>query len=82
MCPVLRSIAFFNCEVNTDCVERLGEAIAKRRGPTAARVVIVVSTAIPPDLTSGERLRKSAPCMEVGVCDELPGFSLVWLFHV
>ena len=60
----------------------VGRGDCKEEGPTAARVVIVVSTATPPDLTSDERLRKSAPCMEVGVCDELPGFSAVWLFHV
>jgi len=72
LCPALRTIAFFNCKVDTDAVKRLGEAIVKRRDPTAARVVIVISTETPPDLMSVERLRKS---VEDRVGDELPDLS-------
>ena len=72
LCPALRTIAFFNCEVNPDTVKRLGEGIAKRRDPAAARVVVVVSAETPPDLASVERLRKSVSCVEVRVDDDLP----------
>jgi len=72
LCPALRTIALFNCEANTNAVKRLGEAVAKRRDPTAARVVIVISSETPPDLTSVERLRKSG---YVWVDDELPDLS-------
>ena len=75
LCPALRTIAFFNCEINTGTVKSLGEAITKRRDPTAARLVIVVSAETPPDLTSVESLRRFASCVEVRVGDELPDLS-------
>jgi len=83
LCPALRTIAFFNCEVNTGAVKRLEEAIAKRRDPTVARVVIVVSTETPPDLASVERLREFVSHVEVRVDDALPDLpQRVWLLRI
>ena len=78
LCPVLRTIAFFDCDINPDIIRKLGEALAKRRDSTAApvyRVVIVNSTGTLLDRTSIRQLRKSVPCVEVRVDDKLPDLS-------
>ena len=75
LCSALKTIAFFDCNVDSSAIERLGEAIAKRRDSMATslyRVVIVDSTGSPPDLASIRKLRKSVPCVEVRVDDKLP----------
>jgi len=77
-CPSLRTIAFFDCDIDSDTIKNLGEAIAKRRDSMGARlyrVVIVNSTGTPPDLTSIQQLRMSVPCVEVRVDDKLPDLS-------
>jgi hypothetical protein len=59
LCPALKTIAFFDCAIDSDIVKRLGEAMAKRGGSTAARlyrVVIVSSTGSLPDLASVQLL--------------------------
>ena len=78
LCPALKTIAFFDCNVDSSAMERLGEAIAKRRDSMATslyRVVIVDSTGSPPDLASIRKLRKSVPCVEVRVDDKLPDLA-------
>jgi len=78
LCPALKTIAFLDCEVDSDIVKQLGEAVAKRRDSMAARlhrVVIVNSTGTPPDVASIRQLRKSVSCVEVRVDDELPDLS-------
>jgi hypothetical protein len=78
LCPALKTIAFFDCAVDSDIVKRLGEAIAERGGSTAARlyrVVIVSSTGMLPDLASVQQLRRSVPCVEVRMDDKLPDLS-------
>ena len=78
LCPALKTIAFFDCGINSDIVKRLGEAIAKRRNSVAVwlyRVVIVSSTGMSPDLASIQELRKSVLCVEVRVDDKLPDLS-------
>ena len=68
MCPVLKTIAFFDCDTNSDATKQLGEALTRRRDLTAVqvyRVVIVSSTGTMPDRASVQQLRKSVPCVEV-----------------
>ena len=80
LCPALRTIAFLDCGINSDLVKGLGEAITKRGNLMATRlyrVVIVDSTGTKlPDLASIKQLKKSVPCVEVKVDDELS--DLVW----
>ena len=78
LCPALRTIAFFDGDINSSIIKELGEAITKRRDSTTTRlyrVVIVNSTGAPPDLTSIKQLRKCVPCVEVRVDDKLPDLS-------
>ena len=75
LCPSLKTIAFFDCEVTEDIVEELEEVLSKRRNSTAARlyrVVIVNTTHDLPSLQLIHRLRKFVPRVDVGVGDELP----------
>ena len=75
LCPVLRTVAFFDCDINPDIIKNLGEALTRRRDSTAARVyrvVIVNSTGTLLDRTSIQQLRRSVPCVEVRVDDKLP----------
>ena len=78
LCPALKTIAFLNCGISPGVVEKLGEALARRRDSTAARVyrvVIISSTATALDHTSVQQLRKSVPCVEIRVDDKLPDLS-------
>ena len=78
LCPTLKTIAFFDCAMDSDIAKRLGETIAKRGGLAAVRlyrVVIVSSTGSLPDLGSIQQLRMSVPCVEVRVDDKLPDLS-------
>jgi hypothetical protein len=75
LCPALRTIAFFDCDINSDIIKELGEAVTRRRDSTAARlhrVVIVSSTETPPNVKAIQQLRKSVPCVDVRVDDKLP----------
>jgi len=78
LCPVLKTIAFFDCDTNPDAMEKLGEALTRRRDSAAVRVyrvVIVNSTGAMPDRASIQQLRKSAPCVDVRMDDRLPDLS-------
>ena len=78
LCPALRTIAFFDCGVNSDIIEELGDAITKRRESTAARlyrVVIVSSTETLPNLKVIQRLRSFVSCVEVRIDDKLPDLA-------
>jgi hypothetical protein len=78
LCPALKTIAFFDCGINSGIIKELGDAIARRKDSAAARlyrVVIVSSRRAPPDLTLIQQLRKSVPCVEVRVDDKLPDLS-------
>jgi len=75
LCPSLKIIAFFDCEVTEDIIEELEEVLSKRRNSTAARlyrVVIVNATHDLPSLQLIHRLREFVPRVDVGVGDELP----------
>ena len=78
LCPTLKTIAFLDCGVDSGIAEMLGEAIAKRRDSTAARlyrVVIVNSAGKLPDLKSIQQIRRSVPRVEAIVDEELPDLS-------
>ena len=78
LCPTLKTIAFLDCGVDSGIAEMLGEAIAKRRDSTAARlyrVVVVNSAGKLPDLKSIQQIRRSVPRVEAIVDDELPDLS-------
>ena len=78
LCPALKTIAFFDCDIDPDTMKKLGEALTRRRDSTAARVyrvVIVSSTVTMPDRTSVQQLRKSVPCVDVRMGDKLPDLS-------
>ena len=75
LCPSLKTIAFFDCEITGDVIRELGEVLAKRRDSAAARlyqVVIVNNTRALPDLQLIHQLRKFVPRVDVGVGEELP----------
>jgi len=75
LCPSLKTIAFFDCEVTGDVIKELEEVLATRRHSTAARlyrVVIVSNTRALPDFQLIHQLRKFVPCVDVGVGDKLP----------
>ena len=75
LCPSLKTIAFFDCEVTEGVIKELERVLTKRRDSTAARlyrVVIVNIARTLPSLQSIHRLRKLVPRVDVGVGDELP----------
>jgi len=78
VCPALKTIAFFDCDIDSDTVEVLGEALTRRRDSTAAwvyRVVIVSSTGTTPDYTSIQQLQKSVPSVYIRTDNKLPDLS-------
>jgi len=78
LCPVLKTIAFFDCDINPDEMQKLGEALTRRRDSTAARVyrvVIVSSTGKMPDHASVQQLRKTVPFVYIRMDDKLPDLS-------
>jgi len=78
VCPVLRTIAFFDCNTNSGATKGLGEALTRRRDSAAVRVyrvVIVSSAGAMPDRASVQQLRKSVPCVDVRMDETLPDLS-------
>ena len=78
LCPALKTIAFFDCDIGPDTMKKLGEALTRRRDSAAAwvyRVVIVSSTGTMPGCASVRQLRKSVPCVDVRMDDKLPDLS-------
>ena len=70
LCPSLKTIAFFDCVVNSYTIKELEWIQAKRRDSTAAqlyRVVIVNNTNTLPDLQLIHWLRKFVPRVDIGV---------------
>lgn len=78
LCPSLKTIAFFNCDLYSGIVEELEEAVVRRKNSTAAwlyRIVIVSQTGDLPDYDLILWLRRSVPCVDVRVDDKLPDLS-------
>ena len=75
LCPSLKTIAFFDCEINGGTIRELEVVLAERKKSAAARlhrVVILNNTRALQDLQSIHQLRKFVPCVDVGVGDKLP----------
>ena len=76
LCPSLKSIAFFDCQVaGTEVVRELNEMQAKRRNSAAAqlyRVMIVNNTLALPDIRLIHQLRKFIPRVDIGVGNKVP----------
>jgi hypothetical protein len=78
MCPVLKTIAFLDCDIDSGDIEDLAEAIAERRDKVGARLyrVVIVSSTVPQlDAGSVEELRRSVPCVEIRVDNKFPDLS-------
>ena len=78
LCPALKTIAFFDCGTDPDGMQKLGEALTRRRDSTAARVyrvAIVSSTGKMPDYASVQQLRKIVPFVYIRMDDKLPDLS-------
>ena len=89
LCPALKTIAFLDCNIDSDVIKQLEEAIAKRGDSTVARVcrvVIVNSARRILDRTLIQQLQKSVPCVEIRMDDGWMTSSQVyrslWFFNV
>ena len=78
LCPSLKTIAFFDCNLDRRVIEDLEEMVAKRKESTAAwlyRIVIVRKSGALPDHELIHRLRKSVPCVDARIDEKLPDLS-------
>ena len=78
LCPSLKTIAFFNCNLTPGALKEFEGVVAKRKGLAAAwlyRVMIVCSPNTLPDYTLIQRLRQHVPCVDVRLDDKLPDLS-------
>ena len=78
LCPALKTIAFLDCNIDSETVEELGEAITRRRdliGAGLYRLVIVSSSGTILDSSTVRKLRGSVPCVEIRVDDDFPDLS-------
>ena len=78
LCPSLKAIAFFDCNVDRRVIEDLEEVVAKRKKSTVAwlhRVVIIRRTGALPDHRLIHRLRRSVPCVDARIDEKLPDLS-------
>jgi hypothetical protein len=74
LCPSLKTIAFFNCDLDASIIVELEEMVARRKYSTAAwlhRVVIVNRAGKLPDYELIHRLRRFVPRVDARM-DELP----------
>ena len=75
MCPSLKTIAFFDCDLDPRTIGELEGVLAGRKNSTAAwlhRVVIVRRVGRLPDSTLIHRLRASVPRVDARIDEELP----------
>ena len=79
LCPSLKTLAFFDCNLDWRVVEHLERVVAKRKESTAAwlyRIVIVRNRTGPlPDQGFIHRLRGSVPRVDARIDDKLPDLS-------
>ena len=79
LCPALKTIAFFDCQMAQNQVDELEAAVVKRRETTATRLysVVIVTNNSKASLDLGliHRLRTCVPHVEVRVDDKLPNLS-------
>jgi hypothetical protein len=75
LCPSLKTIAFFDCDLGSRTIGELEEIVARRKNSTAAwlhRVVIVRRVGKLPDHKLIRRLRQSVPRVDARIDEELP----------
>ena len=75
LCPSLKTIAFFDCDLNPTMIGELEGVVSKRKNSTAAwlhRVVVVCKFGQWPDRTLIHRLRQFIPRVDVKIDEELP----------
>ena len=78
LCPSLKTIAFFDCNLGNGVIENLERMVAKRKESTAAwlyRIVIIRRTGALPDYRLINRLRNSVPCVDARIDEKLPDLS-------
>ena len=78
VCPSLKTIAFFDCDVTPVVIKELETVVARRKNSTAAwlyRVVIVRRTGALPDHGLIHGLRQFVPCVDARMAEKLPDLS-------
>ena len=78
LCPSLKTIAFFDCNLSSGAITALEAAVAGRKNSGAAwlhRIVIVRKTGALPSHTLIHRLRQSVPCIDARIDEKLPDLS-------
>ena len=73
--PSLKTLAFLNCDLDEDFMEKLTRYASDRRGTTSAwlhQVVIVNSDGILPSVSSIRKLEEHVPVVDVKVGTKLP----------
>jgi len=74
-CPSLKTIAFFDCDLDSSIIGELEGVLSRRKGSTVAwlhRVVIVRRVGRLPDCELIHRLRQFVPRVDVRIDEELP----------
>ena len=74
-CPSLKTIAFFDCDLDPSIIGELEEVVSRRKDSTVAwlhRVVIVRRVGRLPDCDLIHRLRQFVPRVDVRIDEELP----------
>ena len=78
LCPSLKTIAFFDCNVTPAVIKELETVVARRKNSTAAwlyRIVIVRRSGALPDHTLIRELRQYVPCVDARIDEKLPDLS-------
>ena len=78
LCPSLKTIAFFDCDLDQRVIGDLERVVAKGKEAAAAwlyRVVIVRRTGALPNHELIHRLRMSVPCVDARIDEKLPDLS-------
>lgn len=78
LCPSLKTIAFFDCVLNSRATRELEEGVARRKNSTAAwlhRIAIVRRSGALPDHKFIHRLRSYVPYVDARIDDKLPDLT-------
>ena len=78
VCSSLKTIAFFDCVLDSKVIGELEEGIARRKNSTAAwlhRIVIVCKSRVLPDHKLILRLQNHVPCVDARIGNKLPSLT-------
>ena len=78
LCPSLKTIAFFDCVLNSKATKELEDGVARRKNSTAAwlhRIAIVRRSGALPDHKLIHRLRNYVPYVDARIDDKLPDLT-------